>query len=148
MELLRDMMRDIADINRRIANSVRYGTVTAVDPSTGTAKVSFGGDTESAWLPVSSFRAGGARVWAPTVVGEQVMVVSPSGDTTQGVISGSIPSNAFPSPSSDGDEGLRIEMGAATISVRADEVVISCGGSTITLNAGGIALNGARIDLN
>lgn len=122
--MINDKMR-IADLERRLANTVRFGTITAVDAAQARARVTFGGETESAWLHFQTPRAGGARVWSPPVPGEQVVVVSPMGDTGQGIITGSVPSDAFPPPSSDGAT-YRIDMpGGVSISVAGGSVSIT-----------------------
>ena len=126
---------------------VRFGVVTTVDAGTARAKVSFGGESESNWLPWLAERAATIKVWAPVAIGEQVVVLSESGDTAQGVIIGSVFSASNAAPSGDGAEHL-LQLGASSISVKDGAIVISSNGSTITIDAGGIKLNGARIDLN
>lgn len=121
----------LAELERRLANVVRYGTVTSVDPINARAKVTFGGETESAWLQFSTSRAGGARVWSPPVTGEQVMVFSPMGDTAQGVIMGSLPNAAFPAPSGDGAT-YQIDLpGGVSIAVSGGSIEISAPGNII-----------------
>ena len=117
-----------AQMARAMASMVRVGTITAVDPATARAKVSFGGDTESAWLPLGVGRAGGARVWSPPVVGEQVVIVSPGGDTAQGVITASIACDAFPPPSSDGATYQISLPGGVVIKVAGGAVEITAPG--------------------
>lgn len=114
----------LADIDRRLASVLRFGTVVAVDAAAARVRVSFGGETESAWLQFGTGRAGGARVWAPPVVGEQVFIGCPQGDTGQGVILASLPSAAYPPPSSDG-AAYRIDLP---------------GGVSLLVSGGGIAI--------
>lgn len=140
MQLFQDVLRDIEDLHRRTANLVRYGTVVSVNPGAGTARVNFGGDTESADLPISSARAGGARVWSPVVVGEQVMVLCPSGDTAQGIIAGSVPCEAFPAPSGDGATYQINLPGGVVISVSGGAVHITAPGKVII--AGDVEVSG------
>lgn len=139
----------VAELERRLANVMRYGTIIEVDPSRAMARVSFGGETESAWLRFSTSRAGGARVWSPPAAGEQVVVMSPMGDTGQGVIMGSLPSDSFPAPSSDGGE-YRIDLpGGVSISVSGGAISINAPGNIIVngdVVAGGISLQHHRHD--
>lgn len=135
------------DTDRRLAAMIRVGTVTAVDPGAGRCKVSLGGATQTAWIPFPSPRAGAIQVWAPPSVGEQVVVASPGGDTSQGLVVASLASGAAPAPSADGGAFV-IEIGGSTVTITADGISLSSNGSTLTLGAAGIALNGARIDLN
>jgi len=132
--------QQLADIERRLLSAVRVATITAVDAGNARARVTFGGETQSAWLAFTAGRAGGARVWAPPVVGEQVVVVCPSGDTAQGVILGSIPSDAFPAPSSDG--------GAYQISLPGGVVIAVAGGAVNITAPGGVTINGASLTHN
>lgn len=138
----------LSDLERRLASVVRFATITEVDAANATARVTFGGDTSSAWLRFSSGRSGGARVWSPPAVGEQVLVFSPNGDTGQGVIMGSLPSAEFPAPSSDGGT-FRIDLAGVSISVSGGAInITSSGPVTITgdlvvtgdVTAGGISL--------
>lgn len=134
----------LADLERRLANVVRYGTITEVDAANARAKVTFGGETASAWLQFSTSRAGGARVWSPPVPGEQVVVFSPMGDTAQGVIMGSLPNNAFPPPSGDGGT-YQIDLpGGVSISVAGGAINISAPGN-ITVN-GDVIANGISLE--
>lgn len=135
------------DQDRRLHSIVRIGTVTEVDPSTGRARVSLGGEAVTNWIPFTAVRAGGLNSWQPVTAGEQVVVISPGGDTAQGIIVGSLHSSATPAPSSDGGE-FRFEIGGSTLSITSDAILLSSNGSTLQLDAGGIALNGARINLN
>ncbi|MBL4929328.1 phage baseplate assembly protein V [Fuscibacter oryzae] len=124
MNIITSILRRLSDLERRLTNAQRYGTITAVDAANGRAKVTFGGETESAWLPISVARAAGAKVWAPPVAGEQVMIFSPGGDTAQGVICGSLPSDANPSPSSDGAAYTIHMPGGVTINVAGGAIEI------------------------
>lgn len=141
------MKHDQAEVERRLLNMVRYGTITAVDAANGRARVSFGGETESAWLPFTGGRAGGARVWTPPSVGEQVLVLSPSGDTAAGVITGSIASDANPAPSADGG-AVVLKIGASTITVTASGATIEVGGVSLAISAGGVAITGGQVTHN
>lgn len=126
---------------------IQAATVTAVDPAKGRAKVTFGGETESAWLPWVSPGAGTVKVWSPLAVGEQVLVAAPGGDTGQGVIVGSLFSTSNGSPSGNGGE-FKMTLGGSSLSITASAITISSNGSTIVLDAGGIRMNAPRIDLN
>jgi phage baseplate assembly protein V len=110
---------------------VRFGVVTAVDAGRARAKVSFGGESESEWLPWLAERAGTISVWAPVAGGEQVIVLSESGETAQGVILGSVFSEG--NPGCSGSEGVfRVQVGP----------------SFLEISAAGIRLVGPKIDLN
>ncbi|KIC36552.1 phage baseplate assembly protein V [Leisingera sp. ANG-M7] len=126
---------------------VRFGVVTAVDAGAARAKVSFGGDSVSGWLPWKAERAAAISVWAPVSIGEQVIVVSESGDTANGVILGSVFSDGNPGAGSS-EAMHRVKIGLSSITITASAITLSSNGSTLVLDAAGISLNGAGIDLN
>lgn len=133
--------------DRRLANVIRVATITAVDAGAGRARVSFGGDTESAWLPFPSPRAGDIQIWAPPSVGEQVVVACPSGDTAQGLIVASLSSGASPPPSGDGGAFV-VKIGDASIEITADGLTLTAGGVSLAVTAGGVSITGGQVDHN
>lgn len=75
------------DVLRQLANLIRFGTVHAVAGKR--VQVQIGGllTRPIAWV---STRAGHTKAWAPPVIGEQVVVLSPNGDLGAGVAIGGI----------------------------------------------------------
>lgn len=136
-----------SDAERRLANVVRVATITAVDPGNGRARVSFGGETESAWLPFPSPRAGDIQIWAPPSVGEQVVVACQSGDTAQGLIVASLASGGSPAPSGDGGAFV-VKIGDASIEITADGLTLIVGGVSLAVTAGGVSITGGAVDHN
>lgn len=144
------MSRD-ADLARRIDNLIRPGTVAAVDHATATCRVQSGGLLTN-WLPWFERRAGNTRTWSPPTVGEQVMLLCPSGEPAAGLVLAGIFTAAHDQPSSSADEhvtdypdGARIAYnhtagaltatGIKTATVQASEhVTVDCPESTITGN--------------
>ena len=93
------MTFQVAEGARRLANVVRVGRVTSVDPGAAKAVVDFG-DLVSPALDVAQLRAGGLQFWWMPTVGEQVIVLCEGGDIAQGIVTfGVYTGNA---PSSDG----------------------------------------------
>ena len=78
----------LADLRRRIDNLLRVGTVAAVDLARARVQVHYGvGTPEDAalearteWIPWLTTRAGADRAWWAPSVGEQVVILAPSGD--------------------------------------------------------------------
>jgi phage baseplate assembly protein V len=128
------------DMDRRMQGVVRIGVVSAVDAGAARAKVRLGGDTESAWLPWLAERAATVSVWAPVSIGEQVLVLSPGGDTAQGVICGSLFSDARPAPSANGAEH-RLQLGDASIAVVDGAITITAGGTVVRISGAGVSVN-------
>lgn len=133
-----------AETERRVANMIRVATITSVDPAAGRARVTFGGDTESAWLPFPAVRAGAVQVWAAPSVGEQVVVTCPGGDTAQGLIVASLPSSGAPAPSGEGGAFV-IAVGDSRIEISAAGVVVTAGGVSLALTGDGLAVTGGTV---
>jgi phage baseplate assembly protein V len=86
----------IGEIERRLSNVVRPGTVLEADYEKARIRVALGRN-KTAWLPWMTSRAGNDRTWHAPEVGEQVLVISPSGELSQGyVMPGGIYKNDFP----------------------------------------------------
>lgn len=88
-----------AEADRRVANLIQIGKVTAVNAGAVKARVKLG-DIDSPELPVGQLRAGALSFWWMPSVGEQVVVAAPSGDIARGIIICAI--FAGNAPSSDG----------------------------------------------
>ena len=92
----------IGELDRRMGNVVRFGTVTEVDAANALAKVDLG-DLVTDWLPWATSSAGDDRVWVTPDVGQQVIIASP-GEPSQGAIIGSLFRNASPANGNDGKD--------------------------------------------
>jgi phage baseplate assembly protein V len=75
---------DIATLARLLENLIRFGTIEAVQMQPPRVKVKSGNITTT-WLPWLALRAGADREWDPPTIGEQVMLLSPSGNLAQGI---------------------------------------------------------------
>lgn len=116
------------DILRRLDNLVRLGTIAAVDHAAALCRVQSGG-LLTGWLPWITRRAGNTRTWCPPTVGEQVIILSPSGEPAGGVVVTGLYSDAKPEPSNSADthvitypDGARIEYNHATGHLQASGV--------------------------
>lgn len=105
----------LAELERRLANIVRIGTVEEADYPNARVRVAIG-EILTAWLPWLTRRAGGDRDWWAPEAGEQVVVLSPAGDLAQGVVLPSLYADAAPAPATSPDirreihgDGLVIE---------------------------------------
>lgn len=101
------------DLTRRLANLLRAGRVEAVDLEAARCRVRFG-DIVTAWLPFVSAKAGEDRTWHPPEVGEQVLVLSPSGELTAGFVLGGVYTTAYPPPSTSPDVSRMLFKDGAT----------------------------------
>ena len=104
-----------------------------VDLKKGLARVKFeerdGAPYLGPWMPWKEVASGGIKTHIPPTVGEQVDVLSESGDLADGVIDMSTPSNENPRPH-DGPEAVitkgdvRIEIADDLTTVRSPAVVV------------------------
>ena len=88
---------DITELNRRVANLLTLGTVIDADYGQARVRVQIG-EIATTWLPWMTRRAGGDSDWWAPEIGEQVMVLSPSGELAQGIVLLSLYSDAHPAP--------------------------------------------------
>lgn len=91
------------DINRQIANLIKQGNIHAVNAATCLVRVAHG-DLITDWLPYFVPFAGGVSVHRPPSVGENCLVLSPSGETANGVVLCGLASAQFASPSDSENE--------------------------------------------
>lgn len=156
----------INELERRLANVALIGTVSEADYAEARVRVQIGKIT-TAWLPWLTRRAGVSVDWWAPEIGEQVMVISPSGEPAQGVVMPALYSDAHPAPSSDENirrinfgDGSFVEYDNAahklSVTVQGgDAVVIVTGNLTAaadgdaTISAGGdVTADGANVILN
>ena len=104
-----------AELERRLSTAVKIGTISAVDHSSKRIRVSAGGMT-SAWLPWPAEAGRNYVRWRPLREGQQVVLVSPSGDLTQAVIAGMLYTSSISAPDDSADldvilfdDGTRLE---------------------------------------
>ncbi|MGK4311716.1 phage baseplate assembly protein V [Pseudomonas mosselii] len=136
---------NIADLARLLENIVRFGTVEAVQMQPPRVQVKSGNIT-TAWRPWLNLRAGADREWDPPTIGEQVVLLSPSGNLAQGVVLAGLFSDLIPA---NGErEGLHrrtyrdgavIEYDSIAHRLRA---ILPEGGITDITSTGGINITG------
>ncbi|KHA80259.1 hypothetical protein NC77_02325 [Janthinobacterium lividum] len=92
------MNADLSDLLRLLQNLIRLGTIAEVKGAK--ARVRLGPTLTTEWLKWATSRAGSTRTWSAPTVGEQVIVFSPGGDLTRGIIVPALYSQAFDAPES------------------------------------------------
>jgi len=165
-----------ADTTRRLANLLRMGKVVELDEAKARVKVKLGDDMTTTWLPWLTHRAGPDRDWHAPEPGEQVMVLSPSGDMRQGVVMPSVYQNSSQAPANlktthrlqyaDGafiqydrlahkyaidvpSAGeIKLHIGGSTITMIDGKITLASNGASIELSSAGVKVVGSRIDLN
>lgn len=151
-----------------LANVVRVGVVVSTDPAAHTVRVTFGDrdNIVSNPLPVLAPKAHRDKFYRLPDVGEQVLCVFLPSGVEQGFAIGALYSRADATPAASQDkhvvqyaDGTRFEydrashthqitIGPTSITVDRAHILLSSNGSTLEMDAAGIRLNGARIDLN
>lgn len=94
---------DIATLSRMLENLIRIGTISAVDHGAALCRVD-SGELESEWVPWVERRTGNTRTWDPPTVGEQVVLLSPSGEPAGGVALRGLYRDTHPAPSASPSE--------------------------------------------
>lgn len=98
----------IRDLQRRMANMIRRGRVHSVDfeQSPPRVKVEYEKGAVTGWLPWISGRESNKHRtdWEPLAIGEQVIILSESGELSAGVVLPSLPDATSPVPSTSPDE--------------------------------------------
>jgi len=99
-----DCAYEIAEINRRIDNMIRVGTVVECDYERARARVDVGEQT-TGWLPFMAERARDQEIsWDAPEPGERVMVLAMSGDLANScILHGALYCVDHPAPSASSD---------------------------------------------
>lgn len=130
------MSFELTEHDRRLAGIVSIGTIHALDAAKARARVAVGG-LRSDWLPWITARAGQDRTWWAPEVGEQVLVLAPSGELSQGYILGGINRDKHPAPGSSADQHITVYKDGTTISYdrAVGKYVIDCVGDVVIKGA-------------
>ena len=89
---------NITDLLRRLENLIRLGTIAVVDHQAARCTVRSGG-LSIPNLPWLALRAGDSSDWDPPTVGEQCILIAPSGEPAQGIALVGLYSQQRPAPS-------------------------------------------------
>lgn len=137
-DIIADLFHRVEDLERRYQSHRRTGTVHEVDAAKGLARVKLGEDHKtgrpylSPWMPWTMPAMGAAKVNIPPSVGQQVELVSETGDLTDGVINASLRSNDNPQPDAQPGEGV----------ITSGSTRIFFDGNTVRITAATIVLDG------
>ncbi len=123
-----------AEDQRKTANLIKQGNIAQSDPA-GRVRVRIG-SLITDWLPYFVPFAGGVSVHRPPSVGENCLVLSPSGETAAGLVLCGLMSDQFPQPSNSADETIiRFPDGASIRYNHASGSLDASGIKTITVQA-------------
>lgn len=91
---------DLIELSRLLQNLIRLGTIAEVNHGARRCRVQTG-ELLTQWLPWFERRAGDVTTWSPPSIGEQCMIISPSGDISSGIVFVGLPSDLIDTPSHD-----------------------------------------------
>lgn len=148
-----------SELDRKLANLIRVGTVKEADYKKARVRIQIG-KILTDWLPWVTSRAGQDRNWSAPSVGEQVVLLSPSGEMAQGVVIPAIYQNKHPAPSDketdvafvfqDGSKAIydKKEHHLSIFLITEGKLTLNVGESSLEMTKDGIKLKAKRIDLN
>lgn len=167
-----------ADQANRLANLIRFGLIAEVDltATPARARVEIEDGWVSDWLPVFQLSAGRVMSWSAPVQGEQVVILSPSGELAAGAALRGLNFDGRPAPSAeelltilasweDGasdtyDEAtgereivvpaagrLAVKAGSASGVFSQDEIVLKVGSAELKITSGAITLKADTVNL-
>lgn len=90
------------ELERRLHNLASIGQVVAVDEKTARIRLAVG-EIVTDWLPIPTLAAGQLKVWRCPDIGEQFLLIAPSGDLAGAVPVMSLYSEKNPAPHGDKD---------------------------------------------
>jgi phage baseplate assembly protein V len=138
-------MDSVSELQRQQGYLVCLGTIAEVDLAAAVCRVQLG-EILTDFVPWFVPRAGQVIEWSAPSIGEQVMLLSPGGDTHGGVALRGVYSNAFPAPDSAETRHLvRYPDGAVLEYDHAAHALKAAlpGGGTVEITAdGGVTVNG------
>ncbi|MFS4437851.1 phage baseplate assembly protein V [Paracoccaceae bacterium GXU_MW_L88] len=131
--------------NAMIGDLVRYGTIRDVDYSNPPRARVDVGDLLSGWLRMAAPRAANDKVWSPYEVGEEVVVLAPSGNLSSGVIIAALYNGTHQASESSANVHSREYQDGASIAYdrAAGSLTIDLNGGTVEIVAtGGLEISG------
>lgn len=157
MSALEEALYQITELERRLANMVTIGKVVEAEYNPPRCRVQIG-DIKTGWLDWGVERAGLDQTWKPFEVDEQVLVFSPNGDLTQGIIVKSLYQTAHSAPANAVDitrtkfkDGTVIEHDRASSTYSlfipaGGKFSVTVGGSTLEITDAGWTVNTPDVD--
>ena len=139
----------LAELDRRTANLIRLGTIEAADYAAARVRVR-SGELLTGWLPWLTTRAGPDVSWWAPEVGEQVVLLSPSGEPASGVVLGAIYQQRYPAPESRETVHTTVYQDGTTVTYdrEAHHLTVACVGDVTLIAQGDVSVRGRTIKLN
>lgn len=126
---------NVAELSRMVENLIRFGSIEQIDYAARRVRVKTG-NLLTNWLHWRAGRAGTTKEWDPPSVGEQVMILSPSGVIENGIVIPSMYCDEFDAPSANPNVHMRqYPDGAAMMYNHATGAMVISGIKTLLVQA-------------
>lgn len=142
---------------RRLQSFINRGIVTDVDYANARCRVQIDG-VETDWLKFSATRIGKVKIWNPPCTGEQVLVISETGELSTGLVTTSFDYDDQPMPSANADTfEIHCDDGATFIYNHAthnlgvtlpDDSVTTLVSSRVQISARDVSFDCTNFDVN
>lgn len=137
-----------ADLNRRLENLIRFGTIKTIKPSKPIPRVIVNlDDIDTPEIRCLNMRSGDDSTWDMPSIGEECVVVSPCGEIgpTSFVLYGFY-NDDHPAPSDDLNQKIRMFADGCVIAYDVSahhlSAILPGGGSAVLTADGGVTVNG------
>ncbi len=147
----------ISELQRKLANIVRIGVVKEIDYEKAKVRVKIG-EFLTDYLQWVTSKAGKDRDWSPPDIDEQVVVFSPLGELSLGVVLGGIYQEKYPTSENKKEiNSIKFQDGTKFTYDKekhhlgievVDKITLKAGGSSIEMTKSEIKLKADRINLN
>ncbi len=139
----------LAELERRLANIVKIGVIQETNHADKKLRVAMG-ETQTAWLPWPAEIGNNFIRWRPLRVGQQVVLVAPSGELNQAVIVGQLYGGGVEAPADDEtldliqfDDGTKLQYDSSAHCLTAE-----VGGCSFKIDQAAIQLKSGASKLN
>lgn len=122
-----------SETQRKLHNIASIGTVIAIDTIAQTARFAVG-ELTTDWLPIPTLAAGSVSVWRCPSVGEQFLLVAPSGDLANAIPTIALFSEHYPAPSNNASEIVVRFNERDLLSIDTQTGLINLTATTVNLN--------------
>jgi phage baseplate assembly protein gpV len=140
----------LAELERRVENMQRHGTVAEVDAATSRVRLRIGGTDEapmlSPWVRPAQM-AGALKVHALPSVGQTMTLFSPGGEMAAGVAVPFTWSNENAAPSESAAENV-VTFGSVRIELTGEGLKVTAGGTVVDITGDGVAIEGDDLTHN
>ncbi|MEO4030020.1 phage baseplate assembly protein V [Chromobacterium vaccinii] len=139
------MSYELSELDRQMSNIVMPGSVCAVQMKPPRVRIEADG-WASDWVPWLALAAGKARHWRPPSVGEQAVLLNPSGDPAQGFALVGFYTDVFPGDGRADVVGwlmpdgavLEYDHAAGSLLVNGTKTVTLKNADTVDIQSGGV----------